>query len=184
MKSTRAALAAAFLAGAVFLGACAAPAVRQPAGEASPGVAAPAPEQEPLTQQENPQMPSHNDQGAAGQGSPFTQEAPGLGGSSWTLTDLDGTAPLADAVPTLQFATEGRVAGRASCNRYMGGYRVDGPALSFTPLAGTRMACPQPQMEQEQAFLAILQRAASYTLGGDTLTITADDGATLVFTRA
>jgi heat shock protein HslJ len=49
----------------------------------------------------------------------------------------------------------------------------------------TKMACVgEGVMEQESSFLGLLQRAASYTLDGDTLTVTTADGERLAFARA
>lgn len=91
-----------------------------------------------------------------------------LDGTEWQLSGWDGAdlpdwqAP--DAEVTLAFQ-DGRIAGRSACNRYMGGYAIDGDTFTLSgPLASTRMACPEPQMTVEQAYLAALQSAQSYRL--------------------
>lgn len=73
-----------------------------------------------------------------------------------------------------------RVAGKAGCNRYFGGYSLNGSALMFKGMGSTRMACAEAIMQAEQAFLKALAAATSYTVNGNTLTI-AYDGGTLVF---
>lgn len=108
-----------------------------------------------------------------------------LVGTSWLLTEINGAAPVGEQTPTLEFVEPGRVAGTGGCNRYFGGFSQDGTTVSFGQMGSTKMACPQDGvMEQEQAFLNLLSRITSFSLAGDTLTLTADDGATLVFTRA
>lgn len=108
-----------------------------------------------------------------------------LAGTSWNLSSIDGAAPAEGGQPaSIAFTDEGRVAGSSGCNRFMGGYTLSDGALAFGALAGTMMACPEPLMQQEQAFLAILGAASGHSVAGDTLTITADDGRSLVFTRA
>jgi hypothetical protein len=65
-------------------------------------------------------------------------------------------------------ATVDRVSGSSGCNRLMGGYRVEGEALTFDQLAGTRMACAEG-METEKAFLDALARVARWRISGDKL---------------
>ena len=100
---------------------------------------------------------------------------------AWTVTAIDGE-PLPEGAPvTMEFAGD-RVAGRSGCNRYTGGYSLTGEGLSFGPAAGTRMACPEPQMRTETAFFAALQAVdrfdfdmdgALVLMGADTPRITA-----------
>lgn len=117
---------------------------------------------------------------------PTPEPAPvtGLGGTSWTLTELDGAAPEAGSPATLEFLADGSVAGTTGCNRYFGGFTADAASLTFGQMGSTKMACEPALMEQENRYLEVIGRAASYAVAGDTLTITADDGATLVFQKA
>ena len=85
-----------------------------------------------------------------------------LVGSQWRLIDLAGT-PALDKVPaTLLFPETGKVAGRASCNRFTGAVEISGNDVKFGPLVSTRMACPEPTMTQETKYLAALQDAERY----------------------
>ncbi len=116
---------------------------------------------------------------------PAAPAAGDLAGTSWTLSAINGAAPIASERPAgIEFNDAGRIAGSSGCNRMMGGYTVDGATLTVGQLAGTMMACPEPLMQQEQTFLTILGAAASYAIADDTLTITSADGSTLSFTRA
>jgi heat shock protein HslJ len=108
---------------------------------------------------------------------------PGLSGTKWILTELNGAAPIADHVPTLEFGADGQATGNGSCNQYFGSYTIDDDTLNFGQLGSTMMACEEPVMPQEISFLQTLGTAAIFTVAGDTLTITTAADATLVFTR-
>lgn len=107
----------------------------------------------------------------------------GLDGTSWELVDLDGSSPAAGSTLTIAF-TESGAGGSAGCNSYGGSYRVDGDAITFNGITSTLMACMEPGwMEQEAAFLSLLQDARSFTVKDGSLTITTEDGAALTFKR-
>ena len=81
---------------------------------------------------------------------------------------------------TVQFVEPGRVAGDTGCNRYMGSIvngRMPGE-LSFGPLAGTMMACPEEIMETEKRYMDLLSRVTrfSFHLGKLALTSVDEDG--------
>jgi hypothetical protein len=71
--------------------------------------------------------------------------------------------------------------GSAGCNRYTAAYEIDGDSISIGPAASTRMFCAEPEgvMEQETAYLAALELAASYAIQGDTLELWSAEGARL-----
>jgi heat shock protein HslJ len=58
----------------------------------------------------------------------------------------------------LNFAADGQLFGRASCNRYQGQYTLDGDTLTISRLAGTLMACAPALMHQEDKFLGLLKQ--------------------------
>jgi heat shock protein HslJ len=92
-------------------------------------------------------------------------------GPYWKLQALTGTAaPPAGAREThlVLHRAAGRASGFAGCNRFTAAYELRGPAIRFKPGAMTRMACPDG-MEQEQAFLKMLDGAASWRIDGDRL---------------
>ena len=100
-----------------------------------------------------------------------------LAGGEWVL-DGGGSTP-----PVLRFEA-GRVAGTGGCNRFGGSYEEQGDALSFSPLAATRMACAPEVMQVEQNFFAMLDRVRAMKLAGDALELRDASGATLArFTR-
>lgn len=89
----------------------------------------------------------------------------------WELITLDGEkVKLTDAgnVMFIQFdIAEGRVNGRAACNRYFGNFELDGTKLKFSPMGATRMACPDLQKETE--FFQMLDKVDSYSIKDDVL---------------
>ena len=90
-----------------------------------------------------------------------------LEGPQWTITTLAGKPVPDDVSITLAFLDDNRVAGNSGCNRFMGGYELTGEGLSFGRLAGTMMACPEPQMQTEQRFLGLLQQVLSFEIMPD-----------------
>lgn len=89
-----------------------------------------------------------------------------LRGGEWVVTALAGS-PVEPTAATLHFGDDGRLAGRTACNAYRTTYRLTGEALGVGRSATTRMACPPPQMAQEQRFLEILHGVRRFDLGED-----------------
>jgi heat shock protein HslJ len=112
--------------------------------------------------------------------------APGqtsLTGTIWQLVNYgdpeeptvleEGTSITAVFLPDTD--TTGMVSGNATCNNYNGAYTLDGSTISFGPIAGTMMMCPNG-MDQETAYLAALQSAQSYEITGPNMQIVYDGG--------
>lgn len=121
---------------------------------------------------------------------PAAFAAPGhddtLAGTSWQLVSYgtgDAPTPALDGhAVTLQFTTDGQLAGNGGCNLYNGSYSVDNGALTVSPVVSTRRACiDDPVTQQESAYLALLQAAKSYTLDGGRLILTTSDGQQITF---
>ena len=68
-----------------------------------------------------------------------------------------------------------RAQGFAGCNRFIGGYELEGQSLRFLQLATTRMACPDG-MEQEQAFLKALESTTGWNILGEHLELYSQGG--------
>ena len=71
----------------------------------------------------------------------------------------------------LAFPEPGRIAGKGSCNRFMGSVEIDKEAVRFGKLASTMMACPPEVMQQEGAYLKALENADRITLVGHHLLV-------------
>ena len=74
----------------------------------------------------------------------------------WLAEDIRGGGVIDRIQTVLEIAPEGRVSGSGGCNRIVGTARIDGPAMTFSQMASTKMACPAAVMMQEQKFLAAL----------------------------
>lgn len=97
--------------------------------------------------------------------------------SPWLLTELGGESPMPDTQVTAEFNDEGRVGGTSGCNSYSTSYAVDGNRIEFgEEIMGTLMACPDPVMAQERAYLEALGTAASFEIADDVMTLFDADG--------
>jgi len=107
-----------------------------------------------------------------------------LAGSNWTFVSIGGVAVAADRPTSLQFDGN-RLSGSAGCNRFSGGYAVDGTKLTAGPLMATEMACPGPAMTQEDTVLKMMAAPVRLTFADDgTLILTGSEGRTAVLKRA
>jgi len=115
-------------------------------------------------------------------------QSSGLEGGEWRLVSYLGpdgmTEALEEAPITITF-TDGRAVGSAGCNRYFTTYQIDGDALSVDEAIGrTRMACPDPVMAQEEAYVKLLPQAATFEIHGDALAISDQKGDVLLRFRS
>ena len=88
-----------------------------------------------------------------------------------------GKKPVVNTEVTLRFSTE-KLTGTAGCNRYFASYQTgDDRQLSITDIASTEMWCLQPEgiMKQETKFLQWLNKANSYRINDDQLTLYVND---------
>lgn len=103
----------------------------------------------------------------------------GLAGVNWVLSSFGpAAAPVAvqpGTTVTAVFAPDG-VAGNAGCNQYSGPFTYDNTNITFSPLVTTKVACDQPIMDQETAYLTALQSATSYAINNGQLQITYPEG--------
>lgn len=102
--------------------------------------------------------------------------SPPLRGTYWKLVELGGQPVRrgGDArEPHLRLlADEPRLSGATGCNHLLGGFESDGDMLRLTGVGMTRMACVDPMLaEQEQRFVAALQRVARYRLADSRLAL-------------
>lgn len=108
-----------------------------------------------------------------------------LAGTRWQLREYGSPSGppgmievLSSAAPTLEFGEDDAVHGSGGCNNFHGTYAVAGDSLTLGPLASTMMFCGEEEgvMDQESAFLLLLQRAAGYSIEGSELHILDGDG--------
>ena len=101
-----------------------------------------------------------------------TSAEPAGGGSEklfahrWALTEATGqpVAPTGDAKEAhLLFFPPNRLGGSTGCNRLNGTFELTGGGqLKFSPLATTRMMCPEPSAATETRFVQALGTVKTY----------------------
>jgi heat shock protein HslJ len=101
-------------------------------------------------------------------------------GAEWTAVEIDGV-PISgvDRRPTATVAGD-RIAGFGGCNRYTGQIKETSPGeIAIGPIAGTRMACPEPEMQLEDRFFASLGKTVRYSFLAGRLVLSGMDGDTM-----
>jgi heat shock protein HslJ len=109
-----------------------------------------------------------------------TTPSPGLAGSEWRPVEIAGQTPASSQAMFVAFGGDGALHGNGGCNAFTGGYESDGNRLAVTPLAATRMACPEPAMSDENAFLAALQGSTAFLREHADLTLLDGEGSVLL----
>lgn len=105
----------------------------------------------------------------------MAQDSNPLTGTKWTLVGSG---------ITMEFGEDNRVFGSGGCNRYTGGYTLDGDTISFGAVASTRMMCmDESVMAREMAFFSALSAATRIETDGEQLTLTYGANQRLIFTR-
>jgi putative lipoprotein len=90
-----------------------------------------------------------------------------LSGTRWSLASIGGSPVLASESTSMNF-DKGRLTGSDGCNRYTTSYTASAGFLKIGPnIAGTRMACAPPVMEEARTFIEILGRTTGYRRDGD-----------------
>lgn len=95
--------------------------------------------------------------------------------SLWVLQDF-GAGKV-----TIQFNTDGTLAGKGPCNSFHSAYEMTYPTVKVGPIAATRMACAN--LDDEGRFFAHLTAADTIIVEGDRLILAQPDGNTLTFSR-
>jgi len=92
----------------------------------------------------------------------------GLENTYWKLVELSGRSIAigpGQQEPHLRLESVlRRVTVSGGCNSFRGGYQVNQGNLRFTPMAGTKKACPEAVMDQEGALLKALEATATFRL--------------------
>ena len=136
-----------------------------PADEAAAEETAPAEEAAPADETAAGDESAATEDAAAAEEGEMAEETVGavpLAGTSWLLSSLNSASPLPKTTITLEFVDETAAGGTSGCNNYSTTYELDGIRISFGQTAGTRKACLEPVMAQEQSYLAALSDAAFY----------------------
>ncbi len=106
-----------------------------------------------------------------------------LSASEWQLVSTDGQPLPADTKPPVIHIDRDGIRGFAGCNRFTASLKETASGVIVVgPAAATRMACPGPEMDLEQKFLAQLGKVNGYTFlaGRLALTWSGKDGSGLM----
>ena len=99
-----------------------------------------------------------------------------LEGTPWLLAGgLPGVEIPAETSLSVTFEG-GQVSGFSGCNTFQGTYALKGESLSIGPLATTRMACAEPVMQVESAYLEALGSTSAWAVEGGQLVLLGADG--------
>lgn len=112
----------------------------------------------------------------AGATPPATAADPNLTGSDWQLTSINDVPAVEQAPATLSFGDPNIIAGSTGCNIYTGNYEVGADAnLRLSQTISTAFTCHPSLKAQEEAMQLVFNNTQSYSIEGDTLTITSPD---------
>ncbi len=112
----------------------------------------------------------------------------------WNVTQItaENGTPLADVTGAdifVNFTETNRIFGKSGCNRFFGTYNVTsgnlstGYEINVSSLGSTMMYCVN-NMETEQIFLKTLESAKIYTIEEQKLSLSDDEGNSLLFIRS
>jgi len=105
--------------------------------------------------------------------------ADNLTGITWRIVELSGipvATPLHGERPSILFdAAKRQATGYAGCNRFFGGYDLDGNALTFGPMGATKMACPDLEEGLETEFFKVLHATRRWEIVGGSLRLLSGD---------
>lgn len=96
-----------------------------------------------------------------------------LTGVEWRVSELSGHA-VASSIdrqqPFIIFdAAKTQASGYAGCNRFFGGYELNGKLLKFGPIGATRRVCPDLEEGAEMEFLKALDATRGWRIVDGTL---------------
>ena len=98
----------------------------------------------------------------------------------WRATYIGAEPVPADAGVWVQFEVDGSISGNAGCNSFFGSLEKTESGVKVGPLGATRMACPEPAMSRETAFLGALQQATAFEVAGQRMMSLDSEGNLLV----
>jgi len=112
-----------------------------------------------------------------GRGEPLSSN--NLTGVEWRVQELSGHS-VASSVdrqqPFIIFdEAKKQASGYAGCNRFFGGYELEGVALRFGPIGATKRACPDLEEGVETEFFKVLDATRRWRIVDGTLELLNDD---------
>lgn len=103
-------------------------------------------------------------------------------GIDWQVLAVRGETLPEGSEAELRFGRDGSLSGSGGCNRLIGTYERTGEGLRIPGGIGmTMMACPDPVMTRERAFVTALEAVAHFEIADDgKLLLLGEDGAPLI----
>jgi len=108
-----------------------------------------------------------------------------LPGSKWVVTGYNNgkeavSGPAVGSTLTVEFGTDGTVAGTGGVNRFNGPFESTEKTVKIGPLASTKMAGAPELMTRESAYLKALESATTWSISRGVLDMRDASGATQV----
>jgi len=102
----------------------------------------------------------------------------------WQIREI-GAMTVPEGVDAhIEFLPDGRLAGRAGCNRYTGNWARQGHEMRFGRIAATRMSCAGPAMDVENRLFEMMDKVVRQDRPDErTLILVTGDGRRIVATR-
>lgn len=110
-----------------------------------------------------------------------------LAGPPWRVTKIGDAAVPEDVYVSLEFdATKTSVFGSSGCNRYFGGFTLNGEGFRFERgMAGSMMACEEHKSRIEASFLSAMEKIDRFDIDADGgLVLIASDSPSIMATRS
>ena len=99
-----------------------------------------------------------------------------LADTRWSLVNLNGQSVGSHPQVSIKFE-DSKINGTDGCNSYSTSYTVKGGKFSVNKnIAATMMACPEPIMQQANAYITALTQAAAYKIDGRQLMLSDASG--------
>ncbi len=104
----------------------------------------------------------------------LSTQAPVVG--SWDLlTYYNGNNAMVSVLSgsniTAAFTPDGKINGSSGCNGYSAFYSLNGQTLGISQVKSTKMACDPEIMQQENQYLALMQKVNTYEMNGDQMVL-------------
>jgi heat shock protein HslJ len=104
-------------------------------------------------------------------GNPTPLKSNLLDGTSWELVAISKHPPIEESQISILFEG-GQASGSSGCNRYGGGYKINGEEIVFDAMAMTEMACADTElMDQETEYMDHLLNAQRFEISDGQLLI-------------
>lgn len=103
----------------------------------------------------------------------------GITGISWRPVMVGDESIPEDSGMYIRFEVDGSIKGHGGCNGFFGSLEQTESGIGVGPLGATSMACPEPVMSREAAFLDAVQKTSNFKSGKDSMRLLDDSSSVL-----